>query len=232
MNDKINIRELYEQRWIHIILIIWCSVFNMLNIENVLFNIATWFNVMKINRCVDEIRDVVELVFSFSNESRQDLESIFNSFDLIECSDIISFVMNDVQHDINFDVIEFEIMIDLKIVNITKLFQIDLNVVIQLIKIRFDSILEIVSNDVLKNIIFSIINVSLIEYVIDVFIKKFTIRDDKFQFIFKKNFRVDINSIVVLNEMKNFRKIVDRWKFNDDYVDDQIENLLHKSSIR
>ncbi len=165
---------------------------------------------MKINRCVDEIRDVVELVFSFSNESRQDLESIFNSFDLIECSDIISFVMNDVQHDINFDVIEFEIMIDLKIVNITKLFQIDLNVVIQLIKIRFDSILEIVSNDVLKNIIFSIINVSLIEYVIDVFIKKFTIRDDKFQFIFKKNFRVDINSIVVLNEMKNFRKIVDR----------------------
>jgi hypothetical protein len=97
---------------------------------------------------------------------------------------------------------------------------------------RFDSIVEVISNDVLQSIIFLIVDVSLIQYVIDVFIKKFMIRDDKIQFVFKKNFHVDINSIVVLNEMKNLEKIIRRWNFNDDHVDDQIENLLHKNSIK
>jgi hypothetical protein len=149
-------------------------------------------------------------MFSFSNESKQDLESILNSFDLIERSDIISFSINDVQHDIDFNAIEFEIMIDSKIVNITKVSQIDSNVVIQSIKMRFDSILEIVSNDVSQNIIFSIVDVSLIKYVINVFIEKFMIRDDKIQFVFKENFRVDIDSIVVLSEMKNLEKTIRR----------------------
>jgi hypothetical protein len=116
--------------------------------------------------------------------------------------------MNDVQHDIDFDAIEFEIMIDSKVVNITEVSQIDSNVVIQLIKMRFNSIFEIISNDVSQSIIFSIIDVSLIEYVINVFIEKFMIRDDKIQFVFKKNFRVDIDSIVVFNEMKNLEKII------------------------
>jgi hypothetical protein len=118
--------------------------------------------------------------------------------------------MNDVQHDIDFDTIEFEIMIDSKVVDITKVLQIDSDVVIQLIKMRFDSILEIVSNDVSQSIIFSIVDVSLIENMIDVLIKKFMIRDDKIQFVFKESFRVDIDSIVVLSEMKNLEKIIRR----------------------
>jgi hypothetical protein len=118
--------------------------------------------------------------------------------------------MNDVQHDIDSDAIEFEVMIDSKVVNIAKVFQIDSDVVIQLIEMRFDTILEVVSNDVSQSIIFSIIDVSLIEYVIDVFIKKFMIRDDKIQFVFKNKFRVDIDSIVVLSEMKNLEKIIRR----------------------
>ncbi len=165
---------------------------------------------MRINRHVVEIRDVVEFMFSLSSESRQDFESILNSFDLIECSDIISFSMNDVQHDIDLDTIEFEVMIDSKIVNIAEVSQSDLNVVIQLIEMRFDSILEVISNDVSQNIILSIVNVSLIEYVIDVFIEKFMIRDDKIQFVFKENFRVDIDSIVVLSAMKDLEKIIRR----------------------
>jgi hypothetical protein len=97
---------------------------------------------------------------------------------------------------------------------------------------RFDSIFEIVSNDVSQSIIFLIVDVSLIEYVIDVFIEKFMIRDDKIQFVFKKNFRVDIDSILVFSEMKDFEKIIHRWRFGDDHVDDQVENLLHKDSIK
>jgi hypothetical protein len=79
---------------------------------------------MRINRHVVEIRDVVEFMFSLSSESRQDLESSLNSFDLIECLDIISFDTNDVQHVVDFDVIEFEVMIDSKIVNVAKIPQI------------------------------------------------------------------------------------------------------------
>jgi hypothetical protein len=118
--------------------------------------------------------------------------------------------MNDVQHDDDFDAIEFEVMIDSKVVNIAKVLQIDSNVVIQLIEMRFNSILEIVLNDVSQSIIFSIVDVSLIEYVIDVLIEKFMIRDDKIQFVFKEDFRVDIDSIVVLSEMKDLEEIIRR----------------------
>ncbi len=159
INDRVDIRRLYKQRWIHVVLIIWCNVSNMLIIRDVVYNIATWFSVMRLNRCVVEIRDIVEFVFSLSNESRQDFASILNSFDMIECSDIISFNLNDVQHDINFNAIRFEVMIDSKIVNITKVAQIDSDVVIQLIEMHFDSILEVISNDVSQNIIFSIVDV-------------------------------------------------------------------------
>jgi hypothetical protein len=79
--------------------------------------------------------------------------------------------MNDVQHNTDFDAIEFEVMIDSEVVNIAKVFQIDSDVVIQLIEMRFDSILELVSNDVSQSIIFSVVDVSLIEYVTDVLIK-------------------------------------------------------------
>jgi hypothetical protein len=30
--------------------------------------------------------------------------------------------------------------------------------------------------------------------------------------------------------MKYLEKIIHRWWFNDDHVDDQVENLLHKNS--
>jgi hypothetical protein len=63
---------------------------------------------------------------------------------------------------------------------------------------------------------------------IDEFIDENTIRSNKIQFIFKKNIRLEIDSIVVLSEVKNFRKTVYRCKFDDDHVDEQIENLLHE----
>jgi hypothetical protein len=63
---------------------------------------------------------------------------------------------------------------------------------------------------------------------IDEFIDENTIRSNKIQFIFEKNIRFEIDSIVVLSEMKNFRRIVRRWWFDDDHVDEQIENLLHE----
>jgi hypothetical protein len=75
---------------------------------------------------------------------------------------------------------------------------------------RFNSIFQIISNDVSQSIIFSIVDVSLIKYVIDVFIEKFMIRDDKIQFVFKENFRVDIDLIVILNEMRDLEKIIRR----------------------
>jgi hypothetical protein len=63
---------------------------------------------------------------------------------------------------------------------------------------------------------------------IDEFIDENTIRSNKIQFIFEKNIRLEIDSIVVLNEVKNFRKIVYQCKFDDDHVDEQIVNLLHE----
>jgi hypothetical protein len=63
---------------------------------------------------------------------------------------------------------------------------------------------------------------------IDEFIDENTIRNNKIQFIFEESMRFEIDSIVVLSEMKNFRKIICRCRFDDDYVDEQIENLLHE----
>jgi hypothetical protein len=63
-------------------------------------------------------------MLSFSDDSRQDFESILNSFDLIECSDIISVESNDVQHDADFNTIRFEVMIDSNIVNVAEVSQI------------------------------------------------------------------------------------------------------------
>ncbi len=183
---------------------------------------------MKISRHIVEIRSVVEFMFSLSSESRQDLESILNSFDLIECSDIISFDMNDVQHDADLDAIEFEVMIDSKIVNVAEVFQIVSDFEIQLIKMSCDSVFEFVMNNRSQSIIFIIVVVSLNEQIIDEFVDENTIRNNKIQFIFEKNFRVDNDSIVVFNEMKNLEKIVRRWWFDDDHVNKQIENLLHK----
>jgi hypothetical protein len=63
---------------------------------------------------------------------------------------------------------------------------------------------------------------------IDEFIDENTIRSNKIQFIFEESIRLEIDSIVVLSEMKNFRKIVCRCKFDDNHDDEQIENLLHE----
>jgi hypothetical protein len=67
--------------------------------------------------------------------------------------------------------------------------------------------------------------------VIDELIDENTIRSNKIQFIFEESIRFEIDSIVVLSEVKNFRRIVCRWWFDDDHVDEQIENLLHENSI-
>jgi hypothetical protein len=69
---------------------------------------------------------------------------------------------------------------------------------------RLDSVLEIVLNDFSQNIILSIVDISLIEYVVHVFIEKFLIRSSEIQFIFEENFRVEVDTIVVLGEMKRF----------------------------
>jgi aryl carrier-like protein len=63
---------------------------------------------------------------------------------------------------------------------------------------------------------------------IDELIDESTIRSSKIQFIFEESIRFGIDSIVVLSEVKNFRKAVCRCRFDDDHVDEQIENLLHE----
>jgi hypothetical protein len=63
---------------------------------------------------------------------------------------------------------------------------------------------------------------------IDELIDENTIRNNKIQFIFEKNIRFEIDLIVVLSEIKNFKKTVCRCNFDDDHVDEQIENLLHE----
>ncbi len=82
-----------------------------------------------------------------------------------------------------------------------------------------DSVFEFVMNDWSQNIMFIIVVVSLNEQIIDEFIDENTIRSDKIQFIFKKNLRVDIDSIIVLNEIKNLKEIIRREWFDDDHVD-------------
>ncbi len=68
--------------------------------------------------------------------------------------------------------------------------------------------------------------------IIDEFVNETMIRNNKIQFIFQKKLRVDTDSIVVLGGMKDLEKIIRRWWFDDDHVDDQIKNLLHKDSIK
>jgi hypothetical protein len=63
---------------------------------------------------------------------------------------------------------------------------------------------------------------------IDEFIDENTIRSNKIQFIFEESIRFEIDSIVVFNEMKNFKEIICRCRFDDDHVDEQIKNLLHE----
>jgi hypothetical protein len=83
-------------------------------------------------------------MFSFFDDSRQNFIMIFNSFDLFECSDIISVESNDLQHDADFCAIKFEVMIDSNIVSVTKDSQIVSDFESKLIKLNNDSILEFV----------------------------------------------------------------------------------------
>ncbi len=69
---------------------------------------------------------------------------ILNSFDLFECSDIISIESNDLSHDADFCAIKFEVMIDSNIVNVAKDSQIVSDFESKLIKLNYDSILEFV----------------------------------------------------------------------------------------
>jgi hypothetical protein len=75
---------------------------------------------MKINRHVIEIKNVIEFMFSFFDDSRQNLISFLDSFDLIRRSLIISIESNNIQHDADFDAIKFKVMIDSNVVNVTK----------------------------------------------------------------------------------------------------------------
>ncbi len=191
-------------------------------IENNVFDDATWFEnrFMRISRYVVEIKSVVEFMFFLFDDSKQNFISLFNSFDLIRWSFIISFESDDVQHDADFDSIKFEIIVDSNIMNVAEVLQIVSDFEIQLIKMIDDSVFEFVINDRSQNIILIIAVVLLNEQIIDEFINENTIRSDKIQFIFKKNFRVDIDSIVVLSEMKNLRKTIRRWWFDDDHVNE------------
>ncbi len=102
---------------------------------------------MRINRHVVEIKDVVEFMFSFSDYSRQNLVTFLNSFDLIRCSFIISVESNNIQHDVDFDAIKFEIMIDSNVVNVAEVLEIVSDFEIQLSKINCDLVFEFVMND-------------------------------------------------------------------------------------
>jgi hypothetical protein len=104
-------------------LIIKCRKSDVSIIENDVFDVAIWFSSRfeKISRRVVEIWDVINLMFSFFDDSRQDFIMIFNSFDLFKCSDIISIESNDFQHNADFYAIKFEIMIDSNIVNVVRL---------------------------------------------------------------------------------------------------------------
>jgi hypothetical protein len=129
---------------------------------------------------------------------------------LIECSDIISVESNDVQHDADFDAIRFEVMIDSNIVNVAEVFQIVSDFEIQLIKMNFDSVFEFVMNDRSQSLILIIVVVLLNEQIVDKLVDENTIRSNKIQLIFEESFRVDIDSIVVLSEMKDLEKIIRR----------------------
>jgi hypothetical protein len=103
-------------------LIIRCREFNVSIIEDDVLDVAIWFNnrFERISRRVIEIWSVINLMFAFFDDSRQKFIVILNSFDLFECSDIISIESNDLQHDADFDAIKFEVMIDSNIVNVAE----------------------------------------------------------------------------------------------------------------
>jgi hypothetical protein len=67
-------------------------------IENNVSDVATWFRIrfMKINRHVVEIENVVEFMFSFFDDSRQNFVTFFDLFDLIRCLFIILIESNDI----------------------------------------------------------------------------------------------------------------------------------------
>jgi hypothetical protein len=134
-------------------------------IEDNVSDVATWFRVrfMKINRHVVEVKNVVEFMFTFSDDSRQNLVSFFDLFDLIDCSLIISIESNDIQHDVDFNAIRFEVMIDSNVVNVAEVSEIVSDFEIQLIKVSCDSIFDFVMNDWSQNIIFIIVVVLLNE---------------------------------------------------------------------
>ncbi len=69
---------------------------------------------------------------------------------------------------------------------------------------------EVTLNDFSKRVIFSIVEISLIEQINDILVEKFAIRSNKIQFIFEENIRVEIDSIVVLSRVKDFRKTIRR----------------------
>jgi hypothetical protein len=127
-------------------LIIKCKKSDVSIIENDVSDVAIWFSnrFERINRRVVEIWDVINLMFSFFDDSRQSFIMILNSFDLFECSNIISIESNDLQHDVDFYAIKFEIMIDSNIVNVTENSQIVSDFESKLIKLNNDSILEFV----------------------------------------------------------------------------------------
>jgi hypothetical protein len=83
-------------------------------------------------------------MFSFFDDSRQNFIMILNSFNLFECSNIISVESNDFQHDVDFCAIKFEVMIDSNIVSVTEYSQIVSDFESKLIKLNNDSILEFV----------------------------------------------------------------------------------------
>jgi hypothetical protein len=75
---------------------------------------------------------------------------------------------------------------------------------------NFDSTFEVTLNDFSKRIIFSVVEISLIEQINDILVEKFAIRSNKIQFIFEESIRVEIDSIVVFNRMKDFKEIINR----------------------
>jgi hypothetical protein len=147
-NCRIRIRrsKLRRQHEIHVMLIIKCREFDVSIIENNVSDVAIWFSSRfeRISRRVVEIWNVIDFMFSFFDNSRQNFIMILNSFDLFECSDIISIESNDFQHDVDFCAIKFEVMIDLNIVNVIKDSQIVSDFESKLIKLSNDSILEFV----------------------------------------------------------------------------------------
>jgi hypothetical protein len=73
---------------------------------------------------------------------------------------------------------------------------------------NFDSTFEVILNDFSKKVVFSVVEISLIEQVDDILVEKFAIRSNKIQFIFEESIRVEIDSIVVLSRMKDFGEAI------------------------